>query len=141
MIKTYKDSLKFYLCLEAREQVDEERMTHGVGDFKDAFFAQQRLDLVSRNDVTFFQCLDRKVFASVSVLRQNNFAKVSATEHAQQAEAVESHALHLRMTSRLVSAVTILQAPRGILLLALLTVVHVMLWIHVDRRRWLMWLL
>lgn len=51
------------LGLEARKQIHEERMAHRVGHLENALLAQQRFDLVARNDVALLQRLDGKVFA------------------------------------------------------------------------------
>ena len=64
-----------HLCLEAGEQVDEERMTDGVGHFEDAFLSQQRVDLVAGDDVSLLQGLDGKVLCSVLVLAQDDLKK------------------------------------------------------------------
>jgi hypothetical protein len=57
------------LCLEAGEKVDKEGVSLGVGHLEDAFFGQQRLNLVARDDVALLQRLDGEVLASVAVLR------------------------------------------------------------------------
>lgn len=49
------------LCLKAREQIDEERMTRLCGHFEDALLAHQRLDLVTADDVALFEHLQRVV--------------------------------------------------------------------------------
>ena len=47
-------------------------MPHGVGHLEDAFFRQQRLDLVPGNDVALLQGLDGEVLARVLVLGQDD---------------------------------------------------------------------
>ena len=89
LVEMIRKSVKFllslfasYFCLETREQIDQERMTHRVGDFENSLLAQQRFDFITCNYVAFFERFDSKIFAGVSVLRQNNFSEVSATENA-----------------------------------------------------------
>lgn len=111
-------------------------MSHCVGDLENSLLAEQRFDLVSGYDVALLKCLDCEILASVSVLRQDDFAEMSTAKHAQQSEAVQIHPHRLRVTTGLVSAVTILQASRHIL--ALLTVIQVLLkllLVNVMRRR------
>lgn len=97
-----------YLSLEASKQVDEEWMSHRVGNLEDPLLRQQRFDLVSGDDVTLLERLDGKVLARVAVLGQDHFAEVSTAEHAQKAEVVHAHAGEVGRAARLVSAVAVL---------------------------------
>lgn len=79
------------LCLEAGKQVDQEWMSHRVRHLENSLLAEQRFNFIARNDVAFFERFDRKIFAGVSVLRQNYFSEMTASQNAQQTEAVETH--------------------------------------------------
>lgn len=70
-------------------------MPHRVSDLENPLLAQQRLDLVSRDNVAFLERFDGEVLAGVSILRQNNFAEMSAAKYAEKTEAVKTHALNL----------------------------------------------
>ena len=59
------------LCLEAGEEIDEERVSHGVCNFKDPLLSKQGLHFISCNNVALFQSLDSKVLAGVLVPGQN----------------------------------------------------------------------
>lgn len=72
MQQNNKRMRRAYVGLEAREQVDEERVARRVGHLEDALLREQRLDLVARDDVALFQRLDREVLARVAVLRQDH---------------------------------------------------------------------
>lgn len=64
-----------YISLKASEQVDEEGVSHGVGHFEYSLLREQRLHLVSGDDVAFLERFDRKVLAGVAILRQNHLRK------------------------------------------------------------------
>lgn len=110
-------------------------MSHCVGYFEDSLFTEKRFDFIACDNVAFFERLDGKVLAGVSVLGQNNFSEMSPTENAEQSEAVNVHSHGLRLTSRLVSTIAILQTSRHIL--TLLTIIHVLLkLLLIDMMRW-----
>lgn len=110
-----------HLRLEAGKQIHQERVPHRVGHLEDALLAQQRLDLVPRNNVALLKRLNGKVLPRIFVLRQNDLAKVAPTKHAQQPEAVDLHscstssASHLRLAPTLVRTVPILEGTGGAL--------------------------
>ena len=59
-----------YVGLEAREEVDEERMARRVGHFEDALFGKQRFNFITSNNVTLLQRFNGKVLVRVAVLGQ-----------------------------------------------------------------------
>ena len=111
----WRPKLPSNLCLEAREEIDEEGVSHRVCHFEDPLLSQQGLHLVPGNNVALLQGLDSKVFPSVLVpaqgelkLRfenklesivpaiycppcQNDLAKVASAKNSNEVEAVEPH--------------------------------------------------
>ena len=61
-----------HLRLEAREEIDEERMPRRIGHFKDSLLGEQRFNFVTGDYVALLQRFDGKVLVRVSVLRQND---------------------------------------------------------------------
>ena len=62
----------FYLCLKAREEINQEWMSHGVGHLEYPLLCQQGLHLVPGDDVALLQSFDGKIFASIFVPCQDN---------------------------------------------------------------------
>lgn len=50
-----------YGGLETREQIDQKRMPHRIGDLEYLFFRHQALDFFAGDDFTLLQCFDREV--------------------------------------------------------------------------------
>jgi len=57
--------------LKASEKVDEERVSRGIDDLEDVLLRHETVYFISRNDVTFLESLDGKVFTTRLVLREN----------------------------------------------------------------------
>lgn len=116
-------------------------MTHRVGHFENSFFTQQRFDFVACNDVPLFQRFYCKIFTwkqkqcnwmqnededslqssqsiwftSFLVLRQYDFAKVAASQYAEQTKRVHCEASWRRklwwwLTSRFIRTILVLQS-------------------------------
>ena len=73
-----------HLGLEAGEKVDEEGVAVGVGHLEDPLLCQERLHLISRDDVGLLQRFDGEVFRGGLVLAQDDLNKNNRNKKPEQ---------------------------------------------------------